>query len=220
MSDFRVEYGNVRGSDVFPINVSIASDHKRDRQTENSAVKLSDLRATHDDRVVHPELLRKGLHWIDAVVHRHADDLQSLVPVLLLKLNEVGNFVAAGIAPGRPEIKEHNFSTIRRKLKRLAIDLGQREVRRNWQSFRVPSTVLSEIEEATDCNGGKRKGRRPLCFGVQNYSPLAVGYPLFTQSVPKLSGIYSTFTFENPMDVSASKAGFTFGQWPQGQHPQ
>src|SRR5581483_5395581 len=54
----------------------------------------------------------------------------------------------------------------------------------------------------------------------RNHSPLAVGYPLSTQLAPKLSEIYSTFTFVNPIECKMSSAGFTLGQWLQGQQPQ
>ncbi len=63
--------------------------------------------------------LIEGAGGFGAVVHRDTDDLQTAIAVLLLQFDEMGSLLAAGIAPGRPEIEQNDLAAIGGQAKRL-----------------------------------------------------------------------------------------------------
>ncbi len=74
------------------------------------------------------KFLVKGANGIGAIIHRDADDLQPAVGILLLQFYEVGDFLAAGITPRRPEIEQNNLSLIRGQSKIVPVELRKREI--------------------------------------------------------------------------------------------
>ena len=113
-SDVLIEYRSISGAYVLGVNASLAVDQESNRQAEDSSVSSADIRSSHDDGVVHMELLIESADWIGAVIHRDADDLQTLAPVLLLQIDEVRRLFAAGDAPGGPEIQQDDLAPIGR----------------------------------------------------------------------------------------------------------
>lgn len=73
------------------------------------------------DGIVDAELAAERFDGAGVVIHGHADDLQSLIAVLGLPLDEVGDFLAAGRAPGGKEIEQDDFAGVIGKAERCAI---------------------------------------------------------------------------------------------------
>ena len=112
------------------IDASIAGDQECYGQSQNATVHRSRLRCPHYDRIVHVELLGERADGVGAVVHGDADDPQALVAVPLLQVYEVRDFLATGIAPGRPEIEQNDFAPIGGKAKIVSVELRKGEIRR------------------------------------------------------------------------------------------
>lgn len=165
----------VRGTDVLFINPAVTSDQECDGQTENATIRFADLRVAHHDRIVHVHLLIKRTHGIGTVVHRDADDLQALAAVLLLHLDEVGNFFAAWHAPCRPEIQQHDLASIRRKAELLSIRLRESEIRGECASCRAVATLSASLVKHPDNDHYERGNQNPFRNRSQSYSPRAVG---------------------------------------------
>jgi len=121
--------GGIGSSDMFGVDASIAVNQKRDRQSQNTTVQLSSLSTAHYDGIVHVELLGERADGVGAIVHGDADDLQAAVTVALLQFYEMGNFLAARIAPGRPEIEKNDFAAVCRQAKIMSVELRKGEIR-------------------------------------------------------------------------------------------
>src|SRR5579864_2286536 len=98
---------------MFGSDAPVPPDQECDRQSQNSPIKLSRFRIAHHHRIIHLEALVELAHGFWSVIHGNADDLQALAAILILQFNEMRDLVAAGIAPGCPEIQENDFASIR-----------------------------------------------------------------------------------------------------------
>jgi len=135
--DLRFDDGGLGGADVAGGDLSVAVDHKSDGQTEDSAVSIREFGIAQRDWIIHFELLLKLANGRLAVVHGNAEDLQTLRGVLVLQLNEVGNFLLAGFAPGGPEIQHDDFAAVVRQAEVAAGEIGERKVGSGAQGARV-----------------------------------------------------------------------------------
>ena len=100
------------GADVFGVYAAVASDHESDRQSENSSIKLADLRISHYHRIVDFELPVEVVNRFRTIVHGNANDLEAPVAQLALQSDEMRDLFPAGLAPGRPEIQKDYLSPI------------------------------------------------------------------------------------------------------------
>src|ERR1017187_1265545 len=123
-----LEDGGIGGSNVLGANTAVAVNQKGNRQSQNATVQLSSLRSAHYDGIVHVESLVERAYGVDAVVHRDADDLQAAIAVPLLQFDEVRDLLAAGIAPRRPEIEQHDFAAIGRQTQIWSVRLRKSEI--------------------------------------------------------------------------------------------
>ena len=126
--DFPFEGGGVGGADVFFLDAAFAIEEEGDGQSQNASVFLADFGVAHDDRVVHFELLVETGDGVGSVVHGDADDLESLIAILVLETDEERRFYATRLAPCRPEVEEHDLSAIVGELERRAGKLRESEV--------------------------------------------------------------------------------------------
>ena len=94
------------------INATITCDEECDWQTENSPIKLTNLRITHHNRIIQIEALTKIAHRPGPVVHRNTDDLQALVSIFVLKIYEARDLFAARITPGSLEVQENDLAAV------------------------------------------------------------------------------------------------------------
>ncbi len=67
---------------------------------------------------------------LDLIVHRNADDLQSVGAVGFLPAGESRQLLATGCAPGRPEIQQQQLAAITRQRDLSAGHIGASEIRR------------------------------------------------------------------------------------------
>src|SRR5205807_3717985 len=91
-------------------------------QAENSAELSGNFVITKKDLIIHWRLLAIDIKtfcfnpWLDnffaLVIHRDAQDDESLGPVFLIEVDQPGNFCLAGIAPSGPEIYEHDLAFV------------------------------------------------------------------------------------------------------------
>lgn len=81
---------------------------------------FADFRVAHDYRVVHFELFVEGGDGVRGIVHGNAEDLEASGAVVILELDEVGDFGAAGFAPCGPEIEEDDFAVVVGEFERRA----------------------------------------------------------------------------------------------------
>jgi len=112
--DVLIEYRCISGAYVFGVNASLAVDQESNRQAEDSPVGSADIRSSHDDGVVHVELLIERADRVGAVIHRDADDLQALAAVFLLQIDKMRYFFTTRNAPGCPEIQQDDLAPIGR----------------------------------------------------------------------------------------------------------
>ena len=128
--DFLFEDGELGCSDMLRLYSAVAIDQECDRQPEDSAIELSGFRGAHYDGIVHVKLLVESAGRVGTVVHGDADNLQSLVAILLLQFGEMRSLDAAGLAPASPKIEKNQFAAIGRQPQIRPIQLRQGEIRR------------------------------------------------------------------------------------------
>ena len=131
-------------ANVFGFDPSIAAYKESDGQAEYSPVKLTSLRIAHGNRIVHVETLVVFADGFRFVVHGNADDLQPLIPILVLQFHKMRNFFPARFTPGCPEIEENYFAPVSREIDCLSRQTGKRK----FGSERMPGDICS-----TDTSG-------------------------------------------------------------------
>jgi hypothetical protein len=102
---------------------------ERSGQGGDAAELYADVIGSHGHGVVDASLLDVLPDIGFFVVDIEADDLEAAL-VAVLQSDEVGNFRAAGSAPGGPEIKEDNFSLEGGDGERLTVERGELEIGR------------------------------------------------------------------------------------------
>lgn len=94
------------------VNAPVPADDKGDGQSENAAVEFADLGIAHDYGIIHFQRLIENKRWLGAIVHGNANDLQTLIAILILQIDEMRNFLPARNTPGGPEIEKNYFSPV------------------------------------------------------------------------------------------------------------
>jgi len=109
-------------------DLALAVDQKRDRHIPDVVKFPNSLVADHH-RVLHSLLFQERLHQLPAaLVHRNANDCESPLLVLFLKLDVPGNFLFAASTPCSPEVEQDHFAFLSRQGERSAFGVGEREV--------------------------------------------------------------------------------------------
>src|ERR1700674_1519449 len=103
-------------------DLAIAGDEETGGIAEKTAELVGDVVAADDDGIIHGEFLAVDVETflgeegsdgaLAFFVHGDAENGEAFRFVLLLHLNEPGNFDVAGLAPGGPEIDEDDFAFV------------------------------------------------------------------------------------------------------------
>jgi hypothetical protein len=120
--DLGFEHGRICSSDVFGVNAPIASYQECYWQSKNASIELTQLGASECDRVVHVEVTIELTDRVRTVVHGNSDDLKARLPVLILKLDESWDFLAAGATPSCPEVEQDQLPAVACQIEILVID--------------------------------------------------------------------------------------------------
>src|SRR5439155_4985267 len=91
---------------VFRADLAVARDEDADRKCPNRPVRILDVVVPQalQHGIVHLVFLGERLKFVDRVVDRHPDHLETILAILLLELDEARDLVLAGAAPGGPEV--------------------------------------------------------------------------------------------------------------------
>ncbi len=111
-------------------DAALGVEDKGSGKRRDSAVLDAEFRGSDADGIVDAELfdeLMDGVHVV--IVHDEADDLEAVF-VARLQIDEIGNFGAAGSAPGSPEIKQNDFAAGVGERNRLSVQTGELKVGR------------------------------------------------------------------------------------------
>ena len=113
-------------ADPAECNGSVAVEDHRCRQPARMEELPGHGLRVERDVVLDAEFLDELDHQVAvrAPVHRHAQDAEPLVPVSLVQGLEVGGLLAAGVAPGRPEIDQERVAAVVGKRDRGAVVQG------------------------------------------------------------------------------------------------
>lgn len=109
---FLFQMGKIFYSQMLGYDFAVAGDDDVGGKAEDSSVAGGDLLASDDDGVVDVELVTELIDGASVVIHGDTDDLQALIAVLGLPLDEAGDFLAAGRAPGGEEIEQNDFAGV------------------------------------------------------------------------------------------------------------
>jgi hypothetical protein len=120
--------GGVPEANMFLYNAAFGVQNERGGQGGDAAVLGANVVGSHGDGIVDAHFLDVLLNIGFFVVDIEADDLEAVF-VAVLQSDEVGDFRAAGSAPGGPEIQEDNFALQRGESERLAVERGELELR-------------------------------------------------------------------------------------------
>ena len=110
----------------------------------------------------------------------------------------------AGCAPGCPKIQQDDFAPVIRESERGTVDCLQREV---WREFGAGFELWSDHwaslherdQQDDEADGDDEKQEESSVNHSTQFVARAVGYPLYTQSVPRLSAMYNTLMLVNPI---------------------
>ena len=118
-------------------NPPLAINDERGRKTLDAAKFIADTFAVEQDRVIDFDLLLKTLNIRDCVVPGCADDREAFGFQFTMHLVEFGNLRAAGNAPRRPEVQEHDAPAQVAQTDWLARSILQLNVRRGLNLRRL-----------------------------------------------------------------------------------
>jgi hypothetical protein len=82
--DLAVKRRDVGCANMFGSDPAIPPDQKCDRQSENPSIKFTCFSIAHHNRVIHSEALVEVAYRFRFIIHGNADDLQTLVGILIL----------------------------------------------------------------------------------------------------------------------------------------
>ncbi len=103
-------------------------EHEGSGKSRNAAVLEADIVGGDGNGIVDAEFFHEFLDGVPiVVVHDKAENLEAVL-VLVLELDEVRDFGAAGSAPGSPEVQKDDFAFGAGEGDGLAIEAGQLEV--------------------------------------------------------------------------------------------
>ncbi len=106
-----------------------AIDQKSGGQRVDAAIKLGGLVVAHEDAVIHAEPGDEGLDRVPTfVVHGDAEDGETMILVAALEVHEPGDLHGARLAPGGPEIEEHDFAAVIGEADGAAIGVLESEI--------------------------------------------------------------------------------------------
>src|SRR5262249_8308799 len=94
----------------------------------------------------------EGLQSVPAIVHRNADYTQSFAAAFAVELGEPGDFFFAPVAPGGPEIEQHDFAPEFLEVDGFAAAVLEREHGRGLALF----ARLELSRHVGLCGGGER----------------------------------------------------------------
>ncbi len=107
-------------------DVAVFVDDESGWNRRNASKILRDFFVTHNNRIVHPELLHERLnHGRALLVERDANDDKPFVAVFLLQLDETRNLGLAGWAPCCPEVQYDNLPGEVRRFDQLSLSVLQ-----------------------------------------------------------------------------------------------
>jgi hypothetical protein len=129
-TDFRFVKKWIAQAFMFLHDPALGVEHERSGKSGDTAVLDARLVAGNRHRIVDAEFFNKFLNGILIVVVNHQSKNLQPVFVFILQLDEVGNFGPARPAPGGPKIQKDDFSVRVRERDRLAVQIGELEVRR------------------------------------------------------------------------------------------
>ena len=86
---------------------------------------------------------KKPLTLGGVVIQINADDLEALVPVRLVLLGDVWEFLQAGATPGGPEINQHDLALVRRPVERRAVRPNPLHHERLTDKVHSPQPVIA-----------------------------------------------------------------------------
>ena len=129
-TDFGFVKKRVAEAFVFLNDAAFRVEHERSGKRANAAVLEADVVAGNCDGVVDAKSISKFLDGILIfIIDDEPENLEAIF-VFVLEIDEVGNFGAAGSAPGGPEIQKGDFAFGAGEGDGLAIEAGELEVRR------------------------------------------------------------------------------------------
>lgn len=85
-------------------------DQESNRESQNSAVKFSQLRISHHCGIVHRVFAINAKRGCFLVVHGNTDHLQALSPIFTLPGHKARHFDEAWAAPACPKIQQHDLA--------------------------------------------------------------------------------------------------------------
>jgi len=108
-------------------NAAFGIEHKRSGERGDAAVLNADFAGGEGDGIVDAKLRDEFPDGVlIVVVHDEAENLEAVF-VFVLELDEIGNFRAAGSAPGGPGIQKDDFAARVRERNGFAIEAGELE---------------------------------------------------------------------------------------------
>src|SRR5437016_996267 len=123
----------------FFYDFAVARDEETSGVAEETAELVGDFVVADDDGIVHGKFLAVDVEallgeegsdgGLAFFVHGDAQNGKAFCFVLLLHLNEPGNFDIAGIAPGGPEIDQHDFAFVLTKRGVFGLQIFEGDVR-------------------------------------------------------------------------------------------
>ena len=125
---FVLNYEEGAENNVLHGDAAIAVEHERRGKAPNPGQCALDVRRGHDDGVINLVLGNEAPHDVGRLVLRNADDLQ-LVPILVLKGDQIRDLGFARRTPGCPEIDQRDLAAPRCRRDRLAVERLNGEAR-------------------------------------------------------------------------------------------
>src|SRR6185437_14173736 len=132
--------------------LAVAANVETGRQVLQPAVLVAHRLLAQQHRVIHAHFLGELRDLIFAgIIHRDAEDLQALRPVLLLQFHEPRHLQPAWCTPGGPEIQQHRLAPKVGQMHGLAVQrlqgkIGRRRARLGT-SGRSPARALALVHQ-------------------------------------------------------------------------
>src|ERR1051326_8166214 len=131
---FLLQRGKVRCAVELAVNEIVFADQERGRQAQDTAKAVSNLEIAWHHGIVHLVLAIEIAQLTGVIFHGEADYLQSLVMIFLLQRDELRNFLRARRTPSRPEIYQHHFAPVIRRMQSGAVQINYGKVRSGAKS--------------------------------------------------------------------------------------
>jgi hypothetical protein len=154
---------------MFLNDAALCIDHKNGRQRADSAVGYPQIIGSHGDWII--DTLGTGKLTNETFIlfiHSEPDDLE-LILVVLLQLNEAGNFRAARAAPGGPKVEQNNSAAKGIEFQWFPVEIFQFEggsligipnETQDWRVFLGGNRKRRERCNCRSANEGTQKEKR------------------------------------------------------------